>query len=843
MIKSITVRRKMMVFILGVTGLIYVITLSYISFSLREKAIAEAEILADTYASTKANEIKASLAEDLAIARTMGRVLERFVDAPVEERDKVREELMTSVLLDNPKYDAVFMSWELSAIDPEWTLPYGRERKNFYVRDGQVRSSSELANTEGDDEGSVYHLLKTEKVESLSEPYMYADYDYSKIDRDSILGTSTVVPLLAGDRYLGCIGADLSLSDFQTMSTIEFYEDGFAFLVSAKGKIIAHQDTALFNASLEQLGFVKQLDFDILGKISQEEAFSFTVFDPDFGAEVYVSFFPVNLGKTGQVWWAATIVPVAEITASFNRTLLITVFVGLIGLAVLFIIILKISNYITTSIEKSNSLLKDLALGDLNQNKKLIVDSSDELGQMAGSVNVLVDELVKKAEFSRQIGEGNLDLNFQVSSDKDMLGHSLLSMRDNLKTVLDDVKEVVEEAGNAGNLNARIQTAAKRGGWKDLSDSVNNLLQSVSTPVMAVNDIVNAMADGDLTKRFRSQASGDMARLSGNLNKALDSLTELLMSIAENANFVDESSAEMSVVSEEMNTNTKEIASAISEMSNGAQTQVSKVDESSNLVEGILKSSNEMGERAETINEAAKQGVGSSEKGLEMVNKVVFNMVDISEYSSKTHESIQILTERSAEITRVLSVITEIASQTNLLALNAAIEAAQAGDAGRGFAVVAEEIRKLAEDSRNSAKEIEKLVSDVQADTREAAKVIEIMSQTVRNGEQASKDASDVFKEISETSDRTFRHSQEILEATRLQVKDINAVVAITENVVVIAEETAAGTEQVASSATELSSGMMGYTEKSQQLAKVAEDLKSGISKFMLSQNMKASDD
>ncbi len=68
-----------------------------------------------------------------------------------------------------------------------------------------------------------------------------------------------------------------------------------------------------------------------------------------------------------------------------------------------------------------------------------------------------------------------------------------------------------------------------------------------------------------------------------------------------------------------------------------------------------------------------------------------------------------------------------------------------------------------------------------------------------------------------------------------MQVKDINAVVSITENVVVIAEETAAGTEQVASSATELSSGMMGYTEKSQQLAKVADDLKSGISQFILS--------
>ncbi|SMD32923.1 methyl-accepting chemotaxis sensory transducer with Cache sensor [Reichenbachiella faecimaris] len=831
MFKKIAIRKKMMLFILGISLVIYVVTFSYVSITLRQNAIVEAKKLANSLALQKANDIKAKLDEGVAVSRSMADIIKSYAFMPKEQREQLQKELLVNVLESYPDYDGTWLSWELETIDPAWTESHGRQRFTYYFKDGELLENIDFVNLEGDDLNGIYYRHKVSKDEGITEPYFYDNYDRGI--KTQVLGISQNASILINGKFAGLIGSDLSLEDYENMTMFDDFDRGYAFLVSNNGAIVAHPNKEIRSHLVDTLGL--NGDLDMKEAIRTGSFASFNSFDSTYSEEVYVSIAPIPVGRSTTPWAVGMVVPVSEITKSFNATFRISIIVGLVGLALLSIVIWRIANQIISSIEQSNDLLKDLAHGELDQNKKLVINSTDELGEMASSVNVLVDELSKKATFSKEIGEGNLDSDFQVSSEQDVLGHSLLKMRNNLKNVLDDVKGVVEEAGTAGNLAARIQTDGKHGGWKDLSESVNNLLQSVATPVMAVNAIVNAMAEGDLTQRFSEHANGDMARLSSNLNKALDSLTDLLQSISKNANFVDESSAEMSVVSEEMNTNTKEIASAISEMSNGAQMQVTKVDESSNLVEGILKSSNEMGERAETINEAAKLGVASSEKGMGMVNKVVFNMVDISEYSAKTHQSIQVLTERSAEITRVLSVITEIASQTNLLALNAAIEAAQAGDAGRGFAVVAEEIRKLAEDSRNSAKEIEKLVNDVQTDTTEAAKVIGIMSESVKNGEQASKEASEVFKEISDTSDRTFRHSQEILEATKLQVKDINAVVAITENVVVIAEETAAGTEQVASSATELSSGMMGYTEKSQQLAKVAEDLKSGISKFVLS--------
>ena len=238
--------------------------------------------------------------------------------------------------------------------------------------------------------------------------------------------------------------------------------------------------------------------------------------------------------------------------------------------------------------------------------------------------------------------------------------------------------------------------------------------------------------------------------------------------------------------------------------------------------------------KAENINKAAKAGVSNAEKGMSMMNEVVSGISNISTYSEKTDESIKVLTHRSNEIARVLGVITDIAAQTNLLALNAAIEAAQAGESGRGFAVVAEEIRKLAEDSKNSAKEIETLINDVQNDTDMAAKNIEDMNSRVKSSEDTSKVAVEVFKEIYSSTDKTLNYSEEILNGAQMQVENINNVVSITESIVVIAEQTAAGTEEVASSASELSAGMENYNDKTKKLAGVAESLSGGIGKIKI---------
>jgi methyl-accepting chemotaxis protein len=355
-----------------------------------------------------------------------------------------------------------------------------------------------------------------------------------------------------------------------------------------------------------------------------------------------------------------------------------------------------------------------------------------------------------------------------------------------------------------------------------------------SLAAIEVNRVVSALASGDLTQRYSINSKGQLAIMGDALNTASSTLNDLLGNISQIASLVASSSEKLLSKGEQMKSTTQEVASATQEMAEGAQQQAQQTDESSKLIDMALKSSNEMGKKADVISNVAERALKSASEGLITIKRVVENMNEIQDSAKNTAGSISILTQRSEEIARTLNVITDIAAQTNLLALNAAIEAARAGDAGRGFAVVAEEIRKLAEDSRKSAVDIEKVIREVQKDINSAGKSIESMENSVKNGNTASKEAEVVFAGIQSASSENFEMSKQIIEATEGQKEVITNTVKNIEKIVVVSEETASGTEEIASSTKELSQGMNEVTATSRDLADVANQLQESVSRFKL---------
>lgn len=441
--------------------------------------------------------------------------------------------------------------------------------------------------------------------------------------------------------------------------------------------------------------------------------------------------------------------------------------------------------------------------------------------------------------FLEQIGKGNFEAELdlqgrKLSQDLDSLVQDNLKLRDTLRNIIKEVNRVVGLAGLEGNLKERMHIEDQQGTWAELTESVNTLLEAIYNPIMAIKHLVIKIAEGDLSEELQIEMKGELRQMGDALNQTIHSLNNILHSIEESAQTVAEASAQMMQKAVSIQQSTQEASSAIQEMADGAREQATRTDESSRLVEETLRAASNVSEKSEIITQSADKGQQSTHKGLESIQTLVQNMGNIISSADASANSIEVLTKRSEEISRILSVINEIAFQTKLLSVNANIEAARAGESGRGFQVVAEEIGKLAEDSRRSTVEIEQLIKDVQRDIQTTQRSIEEMKQNVVSGKSATQNAEEVFQEINLSNRETLVHAKDILQASKQQKEAIGVLVQNIEKIVIVSEETASGTQEVANSSREMNKTMAEVAHTSESLAQIAQDLTAKVAKFKL---------
>jgi methyl-accepting chemotaxis protein len=179
-------------------------------------------------------------------------------------------------------------------------------------------------------------------------------------------------------------------------------------------------------------------------------------------------------------------------------------------------------------------------------------------------------------------------------------------------------------------------------------------------------------------------------------------------------------------------------------------------------------------------------------------------MIRISEVVKKSAETVQELGKSSNEIGEIIQVIDDIADQTNLLALNAAIEAARAGEQGRGFAVVADEVRKLAERTSKATQEIAGMIKHIQKDTEGAVKSMQQGTKEVENGRNLAEKAGDSLKEIIMGADRVTDIVTQVAAASEEQSRSSEQITQNIELITNVTQQSATGVRQIAHAAEEL---------------------------------------
>ena len=249
-------------------------------------------------------------------------------------------------------------------------------------------------------------------------------------------------------------------------------------------------------------------------------------------------------------------------------------------------------------------------------------------------------------------------------------------------------------------------------------------------------------------------------------------------------------------VSSNIATSTHEMASTVAEQERIASQQAASVNETTTTMDELEASSRHAAEQANSAVEAAKHAYTASEEGAQSVGEGLEGMFVLENKVDAIAEQIVNLSSQASQISNISQLVIDFANQTNMLALNSSVEAVRAGEHGKGFAVVANEIRKLADQSQQSADKINNLVSDIQKSINETVMVTEEGTKTVKTGVEIAKRTESAFSEIQGSVNQVVLNNQQVSLNLKQQVDAIQQVVDAMELINRGAKETAGGLNQ-----------------------------------------------
>lgn len=421
----------MLVLTMPVIILVFLACIGYIVFTLRDRAIQDNEKLAFSYVENVANEVKARLNEDIGLSRAIASAVIPYKDSAEHVRDAFVEGMLSGIINTGDRYHSAWLSLELNHFDPSWDKPYGRKRFTFY-HTGEP--AIDFANLEGDLRGSSYLRLKQTGKEEVNDPYYYTKYSDAGDARNDVFGTSICAPVLIDGKFAGVGGVDMSLESFGYVSGLKPFDESRIFLLSNNGTFVAHPDKEFIGKKMEAMVSEEVVDEHLLDlRVKEGESYLTTMLLEEDGPEYLLALAPIELGNSDFPWAIAILVPKHIILSEVNRSLLQSLLIAALGMGIVAFVLWKIADNITGPLSKVNALIKDIAHGDIDLKKKVEDPSKDEVGEISVSANMLIDNLNSKVEFARSIGEGKLNLQHQVAGDQDILGQSLISMRDSLK--------------------------------------------------------------------------------------------------------------------------------------------------------------------------------------------------------------------------------------------------------------------------------------------------------------------------------------------------------------------------------------------------------------------------
>ena len=355
------------------------------------------------------------------------------------------------------------------------------------------------------------------------------------------------------------------------------------------------------------------------------------------------------------------------------------------------------------------------------------------------------------------------------------------------------------------------------------------LTRIIAYPIGKISEIASKISLGDLSqeiiinqkdevgklaesfkimqKSMREKAEQAKAIADGNLKISVSPLSdEDTMGTAFKI-MVERLRSQISEITEGVNvlaSSTSEIMASVTQMASSASETATSVSETTTTVEEVKQTAEVSNHKAKEISESAIKTTEISKEGARAINNTIEGMHRVKRQMESIANMVVNLSEQSQAVGEITATVNDLAEQSNLLAVNAAIESAKAGEQGKGFTVVAQEIKNLAERSKEATAQVGNILKDIQKSVSAAVMATEEGGKAVEEGLKLTSISGETIKTLSDSVDEAANVMIQIAASSQQQLEGMDQMVSAMENIKDASIQAAASTQQSVNSVDEL---------------------------------------
>ncbi|RXZ84894.1 methyl-accepting chemotaxis protein [Paenibacillaceae bacterium] len=358
------------------------------------------------------------------------------------------------------------------------------------------------------------------------------------------------------------------------------------------------------------------------------------------------------------------------------------------------------------------------------------------------------------------------------------------------------------------------------------------VIRMIAMPLIQLRNLMKEGEKGNLAVRSKLVKSDEIGQLAQSFNQMMTQITSLVDQTNKSAREVLRTAGELTDASNKTSVAANEIAAATEEIAGGATSLASEAERGSDLTENI-------GDQLKVVIQANVEMVSSagevesvSQQGTKYMGVLIEKTGMTEEMTRSMVEKVDRLKESTRSIRKILDVMNNLTKQTNILSLNATIEAARAGAAGKGFMVVADEIRKLAEQSRQSIEVVGQITETIQREIDETVNVLSEAYPIFQEQIESVKEANQLFYSVQSQMSQFVQRLDSVTSSITELDQSQNVLADAMGNVSAVAQQSSATSEEVASLSNEQRSISEGLVNLSNRLESVSKELKESLSRF-----------